>query len=350
MNVNPDIQQIMLQKQSTWLITGVAGFIGSNLLETLLHLNQKVIGLDNFYSGKPSNLEDVCRKIPDKFKANFRFIEGDIRSIEDCSAVTVDADYILHHAGVANVPMSIELPEYTNEVNVTGFINILNAARKSRVKRLVYASSSAVYGNSPIAMKDETVEVRPLSPYAVSKYANELYAKSFNTCFGLESVGLRYFNIFGPRQDPNGAYVAVIPLWINALLNEKTVYINGDGTSVRDFCYVNDVIQANLLAALTTNPNALNKVYNIGSGKCITLNQLLNYLKSIIQPEHVKLKYQEFKKGDIKISSADISNVRYNLGFSPMTETYQGLISAVDYYKINSKLFDVMKIDDLELA
>lgn len=350
MNVSPDIEKTLLNKKSTWLITGVAGFIGSNLLETLLHFNQKVIGLDNFSSGTQANLDDVSKKMSKSYQTNFKFIEGDIRSIKDCMKSTQGVDYILHHAGVANVPLSIEKPEYTNEVNVTGFINILNAARTSNVKRLVYASSSAVYGDSPIALKHEELTLNPLSPYAVSKYANELYAKSFNTCFGLDSVGLRYFNIFGPRQDPYGAYVAVIPLWINALLTGNPVCIYGDGSSVRDFCYVDDVIQANLLAALTSNSDALNKVYNIGSGKCITLSQLLNQLKSIIQPQHVNIQYQEFKKGDIKISSADISSVKNRLSYIPQTDTYKGLQTAIDYYKSNAKLFNVKLIEDLELA
>lgn len=323
----------MIKNPSTWLLTGVAGFIGSNLLQTLLQLNQKVIGLDNLSTGNLSNLQEVAKNSPHLFQTNFKFVEGDICSAEVCEQVTTGVDYILHHAALASVPVSIQFPEHTNEVNVTGFLNILNAAKKSGVKRIVYASSSAVYGDSPIAKKNESIEARPLSPYAVSKYTNELYAQSFNTCFGLDSIGLRYFNIFGPKQNPKGAYAAVIPLWIESILRGNSVDVYGDGSNFRDFCHIDNVVQANLLAALTANPNALNKVYNIGCGEGITLKQLLNYLETIIEPEHLQVNYQAFRKGDIRISSADISHARINLEFSPAITTYQGLIQTIEYYK-----------------
>ncbi|KTC91658.1 NAD-dependent epimerase/dehydratase family protein [Fluoribacter dumoffii] len=340
MNVYWDVQQNMMQNQSTWLITGVAGFIGSNLLEALLRLNQKIIGLDNFCTGTKSNLEEVARKFPQQFQANFKLIEGDICSAEDCERVMDGVDFILHHAAAVSVPLSIQFPEHTNAVNVSGFINILNAAKKAGVKRLVYASSSAVYGDSPIAKKNEGCGLAPLSPYAVSKYANELYAKSFGVCLGLEAIGLRYFNIYGPKQNPKGEYAAVIPLWIDSILKGKPVYVFGDGSSCRDFCYIDDVVQANLLAALTTKSSALNQVYNIGCGMEITLTQLLNYLQETME-EKFEVTYQEFRTGDIKISSADISSAMRNLGFVPATPPKEGLIKTINYYKEQNKSFEL---------
>lgn len=335
-----DIQQQMLRKKYTWLVTGVAGFIGSNLLESLLFLNQKVVGLDNFSTGSQCNLNKVSQKLPEKFQNNFKMIQGDIRSTEDCELAIRGVDFVLHHAAVASVPVSIELPEYTHAVNDSGFINILNAARKSGIRRLVYASSSAVYGNSPITPKNELLDVEPVSPYAVSKYANELYAKSFNYCFGLETIGLRYFNIFGPRQSPQGAYAAVIPLWIEAILTGRPICIYGDGNNIRDFCYINDVVQANILAAFTTNAESLNKVYNIGRGEGITLKHLLDHLKKILKLKNIEIQYCDFRKGDIRVSDADISSTKNKLGFIPLTTIEEGLSSSIDYYRNELAVFE----------
>jgi UDP-N-acetylglucosamine/UDP-N-acetylgalactosamine 4-epimerase len=333
MGLYSDIQQQMIKKPHTWLITGVAGFIGSNLLESLLFLNQKVVGMDDFSSGTQENLDSVFQKIPDKFQTNFKLVRGDIRLVEDCELAMEGVDYVLHHAAVASVPASIEFPEHTHAVNDAGFVNVLNVARKMGIKRLVYASSSAIYGNSPIAIKNESMTPEPVSPYAVSKLSNEFYAKSFNYCFGFETIGLRYFNIFGPRQNPRGAYASVVPLWIEAILTNNAINIFGDGYCVRDFCYINEVIQANILAALTTNADALNKTYNIGCGNGITLKNLLDYLKELIKPEWIDLNYREFRKGDIKISAADISMATDNLGFIPATPIEEGLRFSIDYYR-----------------
>lgn len=340
MNVYWDIQQSMIKKQSTWLITGVAGFIGSNLLEALLKLNQKIVGLDNFSTGSMSNLDEIARRLPDQFQTNFTLIEGDICSVSDCERAMSGIDYILHHAAVVSVPISIQFPEHTNAVNVSGFVNILNAAKKSGVKRLVYASSSAVYGDSSIAKKNEVCDVAPMSPYAVSKYVNELYAKSFSTCLGVESIGLRYFNVYGPKQNATGAYAAVISLWIDSILKGKPICVYGDGSSCRDFCYIDDVVQANLLAALTTNAAAVNQVFNIGCGIETTLIQLLNYLEEVMKCT-LQVTYGEFRKGDIRVSSADISSAMLKLGFAPTTGLKQGLLKTINYYNFKSVDKDV---------
>ena len=316
--LNPDC----FEHQETWLITGVAGFIGSNLLETLLQNGQKVIGLDNFSTGRQANLSQVRAIVGAQKWSNFRFVEGDIRDFPVCVRVCVDVDYVLHHAALVSVPSSIEDPFAANSINVDGFLNVLTAARDAKAKRFVYASSSAVYGNDDYLPKVEGSIDKPLSPYALTKYVNELYADLYTRSYGIETIGLRYFNIFGPRQDPNGAYAAVIPKWIESMRQGEPVYINGDGETSRDFCYIGNVVQANILAATTENPAAIGQVFNIGSGMQMSLNQLFGYLKTNLQDRfqhlgELKPCYQDFRPGDVRHSVADIGKAQHLLGFNP---------------------------------
>ncbi len=321
---------------STWLITGVAGFIGSNLLEKLLIENQTVIGLDNFIRGHKKNLEFVREAVGEEKWKNFIFVEGDIRDLQTCHQVCENVDYVLHQAALGSVPFSIENPIIVNECNNNGFLNMLVAARDAKVKNFVYATSSSTYGTDTTLPKQEACIGSPLSPYAVTKYINELYADVFSTTYGLNSIGLRYFNVFGKRQDPNGAYAAVIPLWYTALLEDKPVYINGDGETSRDFCYIDNVVQMNILAALSAE-NGLNKVYNVAFGESITLNELyeiirqeaLKYKPQITQTKPV---YREFRKGDIRHSLADISLAQTLLGYAPKFNVKQGLERTAAWY------------------
>jgi UDP-N-acetylglucosamine 4-epimerase len=332
-----DTQQHLRSHQHHWLITGVAGFIGSNLLEALLRLNQKVTGLDNFSTGYRHNLEQVKELVGPEAWRNFSFVEGDIRKLEDCVNACKGADYVLHHAALGSVPRSIEDPILANENNISGFLNMLVASRDAAVKRFVYAASSSTYGDHPGLPKVESVIGKPLSPYAVTKYVNELYADVFARCYGTESIGLRYFNIFGPRQDPNGAYAAVIPQWIAALIKNQTLRINGDGETSRDFCFVDNVIQANLLAALTQSPEAINQVYNVALNDCTSLNQLYEMMKSLLQErfphlQHHRPQYVDFREGDVRHSQADISKAIQLLGFEPSHRIDAGLKQAMDWY------------------
>ena len=332
-----DIQQYLRGHQHHWMITGVAGFIGSNLLEALLKLNQKVTGLDNFSAGYRHNLEQVKELVGPEAWRNFNFIEGDIRKLEDCADACKGVDYVLHHAAIGSVPRSIEDPIFTNENNISGFLNVLVASRDAAVKRFVYAASSSTYGDHPGLPKVESIIGKPLSPYAVTKYVNELYADVFARCYGTESIGLRYFNIFGPRQDPNGAYAAVIPLWIAALINNQTLRINGDGETSRDFCFVDNVIQANLLAAMAESPDAVNQVYNVALNDCTTLNQLYEMMKSLLMKQfphlqHHRPEYVEFREGDVRHSQADISKAGRLLGYEPSHRIDAGLKQAMDWY------------------
>ena len=331
------LQQALKEKPYRWLITGVAGFIGSNLLEALLKLNQVVVGLDNFSTGYQHNLDQVNAAVGQHVWSNFRFIQGDIRDFRDCSAACEDVDFILHHAALGSVPRSIEDPIQSNENNISGFVNMLVAARDANIKRFVYAASSSTYGDHPGLPKVESVIGQPLSPYAVTKYVNELYAEVFGRCYGTQSIGLRYFNIFGPRQDPNGAYAAVIPQWIAALIQNKTLYINGDGETSRDFCFVENVIQANLLAALTNEPEAINQVYNIALNERTSLNQLHGMMRDLLierfpQLENHQPTYVDFRKGDVRHSQADISKAYRLLGYEPTHRIGQGLKQAMDWY------------------
>lgn len=328
------LKENLLCNQNTWLVTGCAGFIGSNLLETLLKLNQKVIGLDNYATGSEQNIEDVLRGLDTRLKNNFTFYQADIRSLDECRKAIQGVDYVLHQAALGSVPRSIKTPELTNEVNVTGFLNVLLAAKDAAVKSFVYASSSSVYGDSPILPKVETHVGNPLSPYAVSKYTNELYAKAFSGCYGINIIGLRYFNVFGARQNPNGPYAAVIPVWISNLLKNQAIYINGDGETTRDFCYIENVIQANLLAATAVNPAAFGKVYNIAVGDQTSLNELLELIKKNLKIENlsVEVVYRGFRDGDVRHSLADISQAQTLLNYQPRHSIRDGLQLAMPWY------------------
>ncbi|HLX23340.1 MAG TPA: SDR family oxidoreductase [Usitatibacter sp.] len=321
----------------TWLVTGVAGFIGSNLLEALLELDQRVVGLDNFATGFQHNLDQVEAAVGRERWARFRFIEGDIRSLETCREACAGIDVVLHEAALGSVPRSIEDPIASHASNVTGFLNMLVAARDAKVKRFVYAASSAAYGDHPALPKVEHTVGRPLSPYGAGKYMNELYADTFGRCYGMETVGLRYFNVFGPRQDPEGAYAAVIPKWIAAMLRGERVNINGDGETARDFCYIDNVVQANLLAATVRDPGALNQVYNVALGEQTSLNELYNTLCDLLRARDGGFEcgppvYREFRAGDVRFSRADIGKARSNLGFRPACNVHDGLEVALDWY------------------
>jgi UDP-N-acetylglucosamine 4-epimerase len=330
--------KIQLQyKQHTWLITGVAGFIGSNLLEALLQLNQKVVGLDNFSTGHQRNFDEVQRIVTSAQWQNFSFIQADICNLTDCQTACTGVDYVLHQAALGSVPRSVEDPITANASNITGFLNMLVAARDAKVKRFVYAASSSTYGDHPGLPKVEDQIGKPLSPYAITKYVNELYADVFGKTYGLQSIGLRYFNVFGPRQDPEGAYAAVIPKWIDSLIKGEPVYINGDGETSRDFCYIANVVQANLLAASTPNTEAVNQVYNIAVGDRTTLNELYAQLKQnlISLCPHLKdaqAVYREFRSGDVRHSLASIDKARVMLGYEPAQSMGQGVVLAMPWY------------------
>mgnify|MGYP002336038447 CR=1 FL=1 len=321
----------------TWLITGVAGFIGSNLLETLLKLDQKVVGLDNFATGHKHNLDQVQGLVSAEQWARFKFIEGDICKVEDCRSACEGVEFVLHQAALGSVPRSIEDPLLTNDANINGFINMLVAARDAGATRFVYAASSSTYGDHPGLPKVEDIIGKPLSPYAVTKYVNELYADVFARCYDFRAIGLRYFNIFGPRQDPEGAYAAVIPKWVAGMIRNEPVYINGDGETSRDFCYIENTIEANLLAATTDNPDATNQVYNVALSERTTLNQLFEMIRSLLAPRFAHLNdfkpiYRDFRAGDVRHSQADISKAERLLGYAPKYKIAQGLAEAMDWY------------------
>lgn len=334
------LQQDLKNNSYHWLVTGVAGFIGSNLLEALLRLNQKVVGLDNFSTGYQHNLDQIKAAVGQSAWLNFKFIQGDIRCLQDCLEACRDIDFILHHAALGSVPRSIENPILSNENNISGFLNMLVASRDTGIKRFVYAASSSTYGDHPNLPKVESVIGQPLSPYAVTKYVNELYADVFNRCYDTQSIGLRYFNIFGPRQDPNGAYAAVIPQWIAALIRNKELRVNGDGETSRDFCFIENVIQANLLAALTNEPKAINQVYNIALNERTSLNQLYTMMRELLIDKFPHLHdhqptYVTFRKGDVRHSQADISKARELLGYEPTHRIDRGLKEAMDWYVLH---------------
>jgi UDP-N-acetylglucosamine 4-epimerase len=320
----------------TWLVTGVAGFIGSNLLAELLALGQSVIGLDNFSTGHRANLDDVLGK-PLPRNGQLRMIEGDIRDLEACRAACEGVDYVLHHAALGSVPWSMDDPLRTNSVNVDGFVNLLVAAKDAGVKRFVYASSSAVYGDTPDQPQLEDRLGRPLSPYAASKSINETYALAFQMSYGLQSIGLRYFNVFGRRQDPAGAYAAVIPRWIASLLKGESCRIFGDGETTRDFCHVANVVQANLLAATVEDVNATGQAYNIACSESVSLNQLFQMMRdrlALTDPRfsHARPQYDPFRAGDIRFSCASIEKARRMLSFSPTHDVALGLANTLDWY------------------
>ena len=338
------LQEYLKDNQSTWLVTGVAGFIGSNLLEKLLILNQKVVGLDSFDTGYQHNIDQAIQdanNITGKdLSNNFRFINGDIRKLNDCKNACNGVDYVLHQAALGSVPRSIEDPIGTNEANINGFLNMLVASRDAKVKRFVYAASSSSYGDNPDLPKVEHMIGNPLSPYAVTKLVNELYANVFAKNYDFKTIGLRYFNIFGKRQDPDGAYAAVIPKWVGAILNKEDVYINGDGETSRDFCYIDNTVQMNLLAATTDNEEATDQVYNVALNDRTSLNELHKMIEERLMQrveglEKKKPIYREFRSGDVRHSQASIDKAKKLLDYQPKYKISEGMDDAIDWY-VNS--------------
>ena len=320
-----------------WLITGVAGFIGSNLLEAMLQCGQQVTGLDNFMTGHRHNLAQVRIQVPEEAWGRFRFIEGDIRDLQTCKQACHGVDLVLHQAALGSVGRSIEDPILTSDINMIGFLNVLVAARDAGVRRFVYAASSATYGDDPGLPKVETKIGRPLSPYAVTKHVNEVYADMFARCYQTESIGLRYFNVFGPRQDPNGAYAAVIPQWFSAMINSTALHIHGDGDSSRDFCFVDNAVQTNILAALATDPDAVNQVYNVAVNARTSLKELFALMRELLLahvPSLAECKpvYGSFRAGDVRHSQADISKATRLLGYQPSHTLEEGLRDSLDWY------------------
>ena len=326
MKTYEEVQQLIRSARRTWLVTGAAGFIGSNLVEALLALGQDVVGLDNFSTGKRENVDP-----------RIRFIEGDIRSLETCRAAVKGVDIVLHQAALGSVPRSIEKPLATHDTNVNGFLNMLVATRDAGIPRLVFASSSAVFGDDPQLPKVEERIGRAASPYGLSKHVNELYAGVFAACYGLEWIGLRYFNVFGPRQDPDGPYASVIPAWIGALLRGQPAYINGDGGCARDFCHVDNVVQMNLRAAIADDPAALDQAYNVAHGEMTSLNELFDIIRTLLGRRLPHLKsvrpvHREPRRGDILLSRADIGRAQRLLGYEPTMRIMDGLERTMDWY------------------
>jgi UDP-N-acetylglucosamine 4-epimerase len=325
-----------------WLVTGVAGFIGSHLLENLLQLDQTVIGLDNFSTGYQRNLDEVQALVSPEQWQRFTMVQGDIRELDTVMLAMQNVDYVLHQAALGSVPRSIADPWRSHDNNVNGFLQMLIAAQHQQPRRLVYAASSSTYGDSPDLPKVEHTIGKPLSPYAITKYVNELYAEVFAKTYGVKSIGLRYFNVFGPRQDPDGAYAAVIPKWFASLINKTPVYINGDGETSRDFCYVKNVVQANILAAMTTDSAAINQVYNIAVGESTSLNRLFTLIQSEVIKAYPARKdekayYRDFRLGDVRHSLANIDKAKTLLGYQPLYTVQQGLIEAAPWYLTRQK-------------
>jgi len=335
MTAYSQLLEILPTNSKTWLITGVAGFIGSNLLEHLLKLNQRVVGLDNFATGHQHNLDEVRSLVGPERWEGFTFIRGDIRNLEDCQKSCSGVDYVLHQAALGSVPRSIEDPINTNSTNIDGFLNMLVVAKDAKVKSFTYAASSSTYGDHPALPKVEENIGKPLSPYAVTKYVNELYADVFAKTYDFNAIGLRYFNIFGKRQDPNGAYAAVIPKWTSAIIHGDDVFINGDGETSRDFCFIENTIQMNLLSAVA-NANARNNVFNVAVGDRTSLNQLFAALKKELSDSGIQYEkeplYRDFRMGDVRHSQADISKAFDLLGYEPEFNIYKGLAKAMPWY------------------
>ena len=329
------VQKVLINEPKTWLITGIAGFIGSNLLETLLLLNQRVVGLDNFATGFQHNLDEVQGLVSKDQWQNFTFIEGDIRNLDECRAACIGVDYVLHQAALGSVPRSIADPINTNDTNISGYLNMLVAARDAQVASFTYAASSSTYGDHPALPKVEDAIGSPLSPYAVTKYVNELYADVFSRTYGFKTIGLRYFNIFGKRQTPDGAYAAVIPKWTAAMIAGDEVFINGDGDTSRDFNFIENAVQANILAA-TANDEAKNQVYNVAVGGRTTLNTLFDYIKDTLSINGVSYDkaavYRDFRAGDVRHSQADISKINTMLGYAPEYRIIDGIEVAMPWY------------------
>ena len=349
-------EQIKVELRSspkTWIVTGVAGFIGSNLLEHLLKLNQKVVGLDNFATGHQRNLDEVKSLVTSQQWQGFSFIEGDIRNYQDCETALDNngegVDYVLHQAALGSVPRSIADPVTTNAANITGFVNMLQAAQEAKVKSFTYAASSSTYGDHPALPKVEENIGNPLSPYAVTKYVNELYAAVYAKTYGFKAIGLRYFNVFGQRQDPNGAYAAVIPKWTANMIKGEDVFINGDGKTSRDFCFIENTVQMNILAA-TASDEAKDEVYNVAVGDRTTLNDLYKSIQSALKECDINTAqeqiYRDFRAGDVRHSQADVSKAANNLGYAPEYKILEGISKAMPWYVrfINStKIIDVQK-------
>ncbi|GBE08083.1 UDP-glucose 4-epimerase [bacterium BMS3Abin11] len=336
-----ELKQELRAQPYHWLITGVAGFIGSNLLETLLKLDQKVVGIDNFSTGHQHNLDAVQSLVTGDQWRGFSFLNNDIRDADACLQACKGIDYVLHQAALGSVPRSIEDPLTTNANNITGFLNMLQAAKSAGVKRFVYAASSSTYGDHPGLPKQEDTIGNPLSPYAVTKLVNELYASVFSRTYNFKSIGLRYFNIFGRRQDPEGAYAAVMPKWFAALIRGEDTFINGDGETSRDFCYIDNCVQANLLAATVTDESAVDQVYNVAFGQRTTLNELYQMIRERVAAEHPACSskepvYRDFRAGDVRHSLADISKSEQLLGYSPEYSVSTGLDEAAKWYLENS--------------
>ncbi len=339
-----ELQDYLINNQNKWLITGVGGFIGSNLLEKLLTLNQKVIGLDNFVTGNKNNIDqavqDASNLVNKDISNNFEFIHGNIEDLSTCKEACKKINYVLHQAALGSVPRSIKDPINSNKSNIDGFLNILVASKDAKVDRFVYASSSSVYGDHPDLPKVEENIGNPLSPYAVTKIVNEIYANVFSNTYGLQTIGLRYFNVFGKRQDPNGAYAAVIPKWIAAFLKNDEVIINGDGKTSRDFCYVDNAVQMNLLAATSSNHQALNQVFNVAMNNRTSLNELFEMIKKKLKNKLSELDnktpvYKDFRPGDVRHSQADIKKAKALMGYKPEYTISDGMDEALDWYLSN---------------
>jgi UDP-N-acetylglucosamine 4-epimerase len=331
------LQRKLEHDPRSWLITGVAGFVGSNLLEALLLLEQRVVGLDNFSTGYHRNLDEVRSRVGPEKWARFRFFEGNICDLALCREACAGVDHVLHQAAIGSVPRSLEDPITTNQNNIDGFLNMLVAARDAKATRFVYAASSSIYGDHPGLPKVEHITGKPLSPYAVTKLVNELYADVFARNYGFKTIGLRYFNLFGRRQDPEGSYAAVIPKWISSMIKNEVVYINGDGETSRDFCYIDNAVQANLLAAMANDEVSINQVYNVAVGDRTTLNQLYFYLRDALGSRFAHLQsaqpvYRDFRPGDVRHSLADIGKASRLLGYHATHCVAQGLVEAMDWY------------------
>jgi UDP-N-acetylglucosamine 4-epimerase len=333
--LNATLQNLLARENATWLVTGAAGFIGSNLVEVLLRGGQKVVGLDNFATGHQRNLDELQRLLPEEYAGNFRMVEGDIRDRDTCRSIVEGVDFILHQAALGSVPRSIDDPVTSHNVNVTGFVNMLDAARQAEVKRFIYAASSSTYGDSTELPKREDRIGQPLSPYALTKLVNEQYAAVYARNYGFKVTGLRYFNVFGPRQDPNGAYAAVIPKWVSAMITDDIVTINGDGLTTRDFCYVANAVQANIRAALAPD-DAQGEVYNVAVGDRTSLLDLFQLLQNGLAQHQVHYHRDPvmgpFRRGDVRDTQASIEKAQRLLDYSPTHNLAQGLDDALPWY------------------
>lgn len=330
-----ELKKELITKPKTWLVTGAAGFIGSNLVESLLLLNQQVVGLDNFATGHQCNLDEVMTQVSDKQWQKFKFIEGDVCEFQTCKLALENVDYVLHQAALGSVPRSISDPLSSNEANITGFLNMLHASKESDVKSFTYAASSSTYGDHKALPKLEKNIGNPLSPYAVTKYVNELYAGVYARNYGFKSIGLRYFNVFGKRQDPKSAYAAVIPKWASAMIKNEKVFINGDGETSRDFCFIENAIQMNILAA-TASDEAKDQIYNVALGDRTSLNDLFKAIKDSLSKNQINVMlepiYRDFREGDVRHSRADISKAKKTLGYQPEFNIFKGLDRAMPWY------------------